>query len=50
MIVVDDKSGDPGDKDAVLRTLVEVRAALVAGVLSADTERGDVGGLERTVE
>ena len=52
VLVVDDKGGDPGDKDAVcrLRTLVEVRAALVAGVLSADTERGDVGGLDRTVE
>ena len=52
VIVFDDKGGDPGDKDAVcrLRTLVEVRAALVAGVLAADTERGDVGGVDRTVE
>ena len=52
VIVVDDKGGDPGDKDAVcrLRTLVEVRAALVAGVLSADTERGEFGGVDRTVE
>ena len=52
VIVVDDKGGDPGDKDAVcrLRTLVEVRAALVAGVLSADTERCEVGGVDRTVE
>ena len=52
VIVVDDKFGDPGDKDAVcrLRTLFEVRAALVAGVLAADTERGDVGGVDRTVE
>ena len=52
VIVVDDKGGDSGDKDAVcwFRTLVEVRAALVAGVLSADTERGDVGGLDRTLE
>ena len=52
VIVVDDKGGDPGDKDAVchLQTLVEVRAALVAGVLSADTERDGVGGLDRTVE
>ena len=34
VIVVDDKGGDPGDKDAVcrLRTLVEVHAALVAVV------------------
>ena len=52
VIVVDDKGRDPGDKDTVcrLRTLVEVRAALVAGVLSADTERVDVVGLDRTVE
>ena len=52
VIVVDDKGGDPGNKDVVccLRTLVEVRAALIAGVLSADTERGGVGGLDRTVE
>ena len=52
VIVVDDKGGDPGDKDAVcrLRTLVEVHAALVAGVLAADTERGEVGGVNRTVE
>ena len=52
VIVVDDKGGDPGDKDAVcrLRTLVEVRAALVAGVLSADTKRGEVGGVARTNE
>ena len=52
VIVVDDKGGDPGDKDAVcrLRTLVEVRAALVAGVLSADTEIGDVCGVDMTVE
>ena len=52
--MVDDKGGDPGNKDAVcrLRTLVEVRAALalVAGVLSADTERGEFGGVDRTVE
>ena len=48
VIVVDDKGGDPGDKDAVcrLRNLVEVRAALVAGV----SERGEVGGVDRTVE
>ena len=52
VILVDDKGGDPGDKDAVcrLRTLVEVCAALVAGVLSAAMERGDVGGVDRTVE
>ena len=52
VIVVDDKGGDPGDKHAVsrLRTPVEVRAALVAGVLAADTERGEVGGVDRTVE
>ena len=52
VIVVDYKGGDPGDEDAVcrLRTLVEVRAALVAGVLSADTERGDVCGVDVTVE
>ena len=52
VIVFDDKGGDPGDKDAVcrLRTPVEVRAALVAGVLAADTERSEVGGVDRTVE
>ena len=50
MIVVDDKGGDPGDKVCRLRTLVEVRTALVAGLLAADTERGEVGGVDRTVE
>ena len=40
MIVVDDNRGDQRGKDTVcrLRILVEVRAVLVAGVLTADTE------------
>jgi hypothetical protein len=46
VIVVDDKGGDPGDKDTVCR----LGTALVAGVLSADTERGEFGGVDRTVE
>ena len=50
-IVVDDKVGDPGDKDAVcrLRTLVEVHAALVAVVGGQGESLGDVGGVDRTV-
>ena len=50
VIVVADDHGDPSVTLCRLRILVDVHAVLVAGVLAADTERGEVGGVHRTAE